>query len=169
MVLRAVGLLDVTVGVVGKRSCGTEREELVKRLESIVTPIVEEQGVELVELQIVGATRRPIVRLYIDRPGGVTMDECATVSRRLSLELDAVDLIETSYTLEVSSPGLDRPLVSAADFNRRRGSEVRVRVKGRKKTMDGTILSADGNLVLQTATGRAEIDFNDVEKGLLKF
>lgn len=135
----------------------------------MVEPIVGDQGTELVELQLAGAARRPIVRVFIDRRGGVTMDECAAVSRRLSLELDAVELIETSYTLEVSSPGLDRPLISPADFNRRQGSEVRVRIKGQKKTMDGTIISADGNLILQTATGRAEIDFNDVEKGLLKF
>ena len=123
----------------------------------------------MVELEVVGAVWRPIVRVYIDRPGGITMEECAMVSRQVSLELDAADIIETNYTLEVSSPGLDRPLISAADFSRRRGSKVRVCIKGRKKTKDGTIISADGKLVLQTATGRAEIDFNDVERGLLKF
>jgi ribosome maturation factor RimP len=135
----------------------------------MINLVIDDQGVELVELQIVGAVWLPIVRVYIDRPGGVTMEECATVSRRVSLELDAADIIETSYTLEVSSPGLDRPLISAADFNRRRGSKVRVCIKSQKKTKDGTIVSADGKLVLQTATGRAEIDFNDVERGLLEF
>ncbi len=149
--------------------CKTEREELIQRLTTVVNPIVGEHGVELVELQVAGRPRRPILRLFIDRIGGVTMDDCAAVSRRCSLELDSVDIINSSYTLEVSSPGLDRPLKTPADFNRRQGNKVQVRVKGSKDMIDGTIVSADGQLIIDTPTGRREIIFDDVESGLLKF
>ena len=156
-------------GLGSSRGAYTEREELVRRLTELVAPIVDESGVELIELQVAGRLHRPTVRIFIDKPGGVTMDDCATASRRFALELDAVDMIQTSYTLEVSSPGLDRPLITPADFNRRRGRDVRVRIKNRKSTIDGTIVSADGHLVLDTPAGRQEIAFDDVEKGLLKF
>jgi ribosome maturation factor RimP len=153
----------------GKRGVCTEREELISRLTSLVTPIIGEFGVELVELQVIGRMQRPILRVFVDKIGGVTMDDCAVVSRRLALELDTVDIIETSYTLEVSSPGLDRPLLTPADFHRREGKEVRLRIKGCKKTIDGTIVSADGRLILDTPAGRQEFAFAEVEQGLLKF
>lgn len=147
----------------------TEREELINRLTSLTTPIVGEFGVTLVDVQLAGRSQRPILRVFIDKVGGVTMDDCAAVSRRLALELDTVDIIEASYTLEVSSPGLDRPLVTPADFHRRQGRDVRLRIKGHKKTVDGTIVSADGHLILDTPAGRQEFAFEEVERGLLKF
>jgi len=147
----------------------TEREDLIKRLTELVTPIINDRGLELVEMQVAGGFRRPIVRVFIDREDRVTIDDCTAVSRRFALELDQAEVIETSYTLEVSSPGLDRPLVRPADFNRRRGCAVRVCLKDVKKPVTGTIVSADGELVLQTDTGHTKIAFDRVEKGLLEF
>jgi len=130
---------------------------------------LDDCGLELIEMRVSGRIQQPIIRAFIDRVGGVTVDDCSAVSRRLALELDNADVIRTSYTLEVSSPGLDRPLVTLGDFNRRRGCEVRVGLKGVKKQVVGTIVSADRKLVLQTPTGQTEIAFDKVEKGLLKF
>ena len=146
-----------------------EQEELIGRLTALISPILHDLGLELVEVQLAGGVRYRIVRAYIDKPDGVTIDDCTAVSRRFSLELDNAELIDGSYTLEVSSPGLDRPLVTPANFERRRGYEVRVRLKDIKKPVVGTILSANGELVLKTATGLTEIDFEKVEQGRLMF
>lgn len=151
-----------------RRAC-TEREELIKRLTELITPIIDDRGLELVDIQVAGGSRRPIVRVFIDQESGVTVDDCSAVSRRFGLELDQAEVIETSYTLEVSSPGLDRPLTKPTDFNRRRGCAVCVCLKDVEKPVTGTIVSADEELVLQTDAGRTKIAFNQVEKGLLEF
>jgi ribosome maturation factor RimP len=130
---------------------------------------LDDLGVELVEIAVVGAKSHPIIRAYIYKPGGVTIDDCTAVSRPFSLELDAADLFESSYTLEVSSPGLDRPLVTPDDFRRRHGFQVRVCLKNKKEPIVGTIHSTDGDLVLQTPEGEMKIGFDSVEEGLLEF
>ncbi len=142
---------------------------MIERLSALVLPITGDLSLDLVEIQIVGNARNPIVRAFIDRRGGVTIDDCTAVSQRLSLELDVADLFEASYTLEVSSPGLDRPLVSLADFARREGYEVKVFLKDEKKPVKGKIKSADGTLTLETTAGENEIAFDRVEKGLLVY
>ena len=90
-------------------------------------PIVEEHGFELVDVEYVkeGGTR--YLRAYIDKPGGINVDDCEVVSRRLSDILDEKDYIEEAYILEVSSPGLGRPLKKEKDFKRSLGEEVDVR------------------------------------------
>jgi len=135
----------------------------------LIQPILEERGVELVEMAIVGGERNPIVRVYIDRLGGVGIDDCTAVARPFSLELDAADLFETSYTMEVSSAGLDRPLVTPDDFRRKHGLLVRVMLKDTKEPIVGTIDSTNGKLVIRTADGEAKIAYDSVEKGLLEF
>lgn len=152
-----------------KRRTRTERKELIERLSELIRPILDEHGVELVEMAVVGAKSHPIIRAYIDKPGGVTIDDCTAVSRPFSLELDATDLFESSYTLEVSSPGLDRPLVTPRDFQRWLGFQVQVCLKNTKEAIVGTIQSADGDLVLQTPEGEKKIGFDSVEQGLLEF
>ena len=98
--------------------CGGMRETLLKILE----PVVNGLGYELVELEFQGK----LLRLYIDQPQGVTLDDCEKVSRQLSAVLDVADPIPGAYTLEVSSPGLDRPLRKPADFAARTGQRARV-------------------------------------------
>jgi ribosome maturation factor RimP len=91
-----------------------------------VRPLVEEEGLEMVELQFSPAGAASVLRVFVDRAGGVNLGQCATVSRKLGDFLDTEDLIPTRYTLEVSSPGLERPLATAADFRRKIGEKLRI-------------------------------------------
>ncbi len=98
-------------------------------LQQKLLPLVREEGLELVELEFTGKLPHLVLRVYVDKAGGVDVEECARLSRRLSDFLDTEDLIERSYTLEVSSPGLDRPLISLGDFRRKTGEKVRLYLK----------------------------------------
>ena len=114
---------------------------------------IEELGFELVELERAGSKSRPILRVRIDRPdsepgSGVTVDDCARVSRALEAYLDEGVVAGGRYTLEVSSPGVERPLVRDRDFERFRGQRVAVKgfapLRGREKRLEGELLGLDG-------------------------
>ena len=98
-----------------------------QKTEEILLPIVEEYGFELVDVEYVKEGSNWYLRAYIDKPGGIGVNDCEAVSRRLSDILDEKDYIEDSYILEVSSPGLGRPLKKEKDFARSLGEEVEVR------------------------------------------
>jgi ribosome maturation factor RimP len=100
--------------------------EVAERVEFLLRGAVEEQGMELVCVQYLAQQRSPLLRVYIDKPGGVTLEDCQTVSRQASVLLDVEDLISARYVLEVSSPGLDRPLFRVDDYLRFSGREVRL-------------------------------------------
>ncbi|HPS77320.1 MAG TPA: ribosome maturation factor RimP [Thermoanaerobaculaceae bacterium] len=123
-------------------------EELTTRLERLAAA----EGLELVHVEIVGTARKPVVRLFIDRePGGVTLDDCENVSRQASALLDAYDPMPGAFTLEVSSPGLDRKLYSERDWVRFAGQAVRVRMRpGWKgtRTLDGVIVGLQGDVAV---------------------
>jgi ribosome maturation factor RimP len=117
-------------------------------LENRVKPLVEEENSELVELEFFEAGRASVLRIYVDRPGGVTVDQCASLSRKIGDFLDTEDLIPGRYTLQVSSPGLDRPLVCGADFKRKIGEKVRLLVKqkvGGRMELVGKIKDFEGD------------------------
>src|SRR4051812_30024644 len=97
------------------------------RLRGLLLPGVEALGFELVDAELVGGGGNPTLRVYIDNPHGITVDDCAAVSRQISAILDMEDPIAGSYTLEVSSPGLDRPLVTVEDYRKRVGETVKVK------------------------------------------
>lgn len=103
----------------------------------MLLPVVEGAGYELVDLRILAEGGRTILRLMADRPGGITLDECARLSREVSPHLDVADVVPYAYNLEVSSPGLRRPLKKAADFVRFAGEKVEVTtlalIEGRKR------------------------------------
>jgi ribosome maturation factor RimP len=103
--------------------------ELKESLKRKLLPLIEEEGLELVELEFTGKLPHSVLRVYVDQAGGIDVEECARLSRKLSDFLDTEDLIEKSYTLEVSSPGLDRPLFSLGDFKRKTGEKVRLYLK----------------------------------------
>ncbi|HEX9428175.1 MAG TPA: ribosome maturation factor RimP [Candidatus Polarisedimenticolia bacterium] len=100
--------------------------EALERIRAIATPILEFAGMELVHLEMKRDAGGWILRLYIDKEAGVTLDDCSRISRQLSAQLDLEDPIPQRYTLEVSSPGLDRPLVTEKDFSRFAGRRVRL-------------------------------------------
>ena len=105
----------------------SKREIYEQKTEAILMPIVEEHGFELVDVEYVKEGGTWYLRAYIDKPGGINVDDCEVVSRRLSDILDEKDYIEEAYILEVSSPGLGRPLKKEKDFKRSLGEEVDVR------------------------------------------
>ena len=105
----------------------SRREEYEKRAEELLAPIVELNGFELVDVEYVKEAGNWYLRGYIDKPGGIAVDDCEAVSRRFSDILDEKDYIEDSYIFEVSSPGLGRPLKKEKDFKRNLGEEVEIR------------------------------------------
>lgn len=141
-------------------------------LENILEPTLAGLGFELVDLQL--SNRGRFLRVFMDKPGGITLDDCANVSRHLSrlLEVEGVDYDR----MEVSSPGLDRPLKKAADFARFAGSRVEMKMRvadaeGRRR-YSGLLLGAEGNVVKVRVDGDADgrevaLDVNDMDKARL--
>lgn len=128
----------------------SKREVYEQKTEEILTPIVEEYGFELVDVEYVKEGSTWYLRSYIDKPGGISIDDCEMVSRRLSDILDAQDYIEDSYIMEVSSPGLGRPLKKEKDFKRSLGKEVEIRTYRmieKQKEFTGILKSYDENSV----------------------
>ena len=105
----------------------SRKEEYEQKAEAMLTPIVESNGFELVDVEYVKEAGTWYLRGYIDKPGGITVNDCETVSRAFSDKLDEDDFIEESYIMEISSPGLDRPLKKEKDFARSIGEEVEIR------------------------------------------
>lgn len=97
------------------------------RIREIIERVTERDGLELVHAEMAGG-RNPTLRVYIDKPGGVNIDDCTAISERLSLILDVEDLIPHQYTLEVASPGLDRGLYKEADYERFAGLPCHVKM-----------------------------------------
>lgn len=128
---------------------GVARTALLERLTEIAERVAEYYGVEVVEVGHFPG-KYQTVRLLIDKKGGVTLDDCTAVSRRLSADLDIDDVIPGRYTLEVSSPGLDRPLKTPADFRRKIGESVTLKFKddeGKRKSAKGIIAKVNDQTV----------------------
>ena len=129
-----------------------------QQTEKLLAPILAEFSFELVDVEYVKEGGTWFLRAYIDKPGGITIDDCEAVSRRLSDELDAKDFIEEAYVLEVSSPGLGRKLKKDRDFERSIGKDVDVRlfraVDGEKE-FSGTLRAWDADTVTLETDGEA--------------
>ena len=134
--------------------------------------IATSEGLDVVETQWKGGSRGGTLRVFIDKPAGITHADCELVSHQLSAVLDVEDLIPASYRLEVSSPGLDRKLSKLADYSRYEGRKARLRVRGilgRARQMTGRIEGSSAVAVrLRTASGESvEIPFGDIEHARL--
>lgn len=144
-----------------------------ERLQGLLEPVVTGLGYEWVGLEFLSAGARSTLRVYIDLDGGITVDDCERVSRQVSAVLDVEDVIRGQYTLEVSSPGLDRPLFTPEHFRRFAGSEVRLQlrelVQGRRK-LDGRLVGIDaGDEVTVLADGAEyRIPLANIAKARLK-
>jgi ribosome maturation factor RimP len=133
------------------------KENIAEMVFEIAYPVIEEHGFELVDVEYVREGSNWYLRVFIDKPGGITIDDCQTVSEKLSEKIDRADLIGQSYFFEVSSPGLDRPLKKDGDFERYKGETVELRVykpiNGRKDfegTLEGLI---DGKICITDEKG----------------
>lgn len=128
----------------------SRREDYEQQTEKLLTPIITEYGFELVDVEYVKEAGTWYLRAYIDKPGGITVDDCEAVSRRFSDILDEKDYIEDSYIFEVSSPGLGRPLKKEKDFQRNLGEEVEIRTYraiNRRKEFVGILKGYDKETV----------------------
>ena len=105
----------------------SRRETYDKQAEELLAPIVDSKGFELVDVEYVKEGGTWYLRGYIDKPGGITVNDCEAVSREFSEKLDEKDFIEDSYIMEISSPGLDRPLKKEKDYQRSLGRLIEVR------------------------------------------
>ncbi len=103
-------------------------DEIYERIREVVTPILNSMGLELVEVEVSGQGRRSQLRIFIDKAGGVTLADCEHANRFIGHALDVADPFPNAYTLEVSSPGLDRPLRHPEDYQRYRGRLIRVKL-----------------------------------------
>ncbi len=129
----------------------TKREEYEQRTEALLLPIMERTGFELVDVEYVKEGSNYYLRAYIDKEGGITIDDCEMVSRELSDLLDAEDFIPEAYFLEVSSPGLGRQLKKEKDFRRSLGEEVEVKLYKpieKKKEFEGVLESFDSETIV---------------------
>ena len=137
---------------------GQRTVETVERVRALAEPILTDRGLELVEVEFQRETRGWILRLYIDRPGGVTLDDCQKVSEELGDHLDVADVIHHPYDLEVSSPGLNRPLTRDADFVRFAGKAARIvtrdPIEGQRNFHGRLGGLVDGAVLLTLADGR---------------
>jgi len=139
----------------------------VRRIREVIAPVLERASVELVDLRMLPQKGRRVLRLYIDKPGGVDLHDCTTISREVSVQLDVHDLIPGRYTLEVSSPGLDRPLRTAPDFERNVGRTLKVTVRdsdGVQHQQNGELLACEENrIVLDVKGEKVSIPFGDIQ------
>jgi ribosome maturation factor RimP len=125
-------------------------------LKQLLEPTVQGLGYELFGIELLGSRRQRLLRIYIDREDGIDVEDCARVSQQVSALLDVEDPIGDSYTLEVSSPGLDRPLFEAEHFERFAGEQVRLQLdgllEGRRKIL-GRLLGVQDDQVMVQVDG----------------
>lgn len=149
----------------------TKREMYEKNTEEILLPMMEELGFELVDVEYVKEGSTWYLRAYIDKPGGINIDDCETVSRRLSDILDEKDYIDEAYILEVSSPGLGRPLKKEKDYKRSLGEEVEIRTYrmiDRQKEFTGILKAYDEKTVTIEPDGGTLLTFDKSDIALIR-
>lgn len=142
------------------------------RVTDMITPLLEGESLELVDVEYKKEGAGWYLRVFIDKPGGVRLADCEKASALISSELDKHDIIPHQYYLEVSSPGVERPLRKPEDFIRFRGSEIVLRTATKfegSKNFQGTIVDyADDQVVLETANGLIEIPHVLISRARLK-
>ena len=130
---------------------------VARKVLAVCEPVLSGLGYDCVHLEVVGGRGKSTVRVFIDQPGGVTISDCASASRELGVVLDVEDVIEGAYVLEVSSPGLDRPLGRLEDFLQYAGQEARVQLRAQadgRKAFTGTIVDVEDDTVIMLVDGQ---------------
>lgn len=144
------------------RSKAMGKQTVNEKISEAAAAVAEKNHLELVQAQVVGASKNLTIRVFIDKQGGVTHEDCTLVSRQLEAILDAEDFIPSAYLLEVSSPGLERELYSLQDFRRFAGSLAKVKTSTAidgQKNFRGRIVAVEGE----------EIVFDDKTNGTVQF
>ena len=143
------------------------------RVQAIAERVAIDHGLELVHAEVAGPDNKPIVRIFIDKPNGVTHQDCSEVSLHVGTVLDVEDFIHASYTLEVSSPGIERGLYKLQDYERFAGSLAKMRTRkplNGQRNFRGRLLGIDGEDVLfeDRTSGRVTIPFEIIAKANLE-
>ncbi|MDW2797370.1 ribosome maturation factor RimP [Clostridium boliviensis] len=148
-----------------------KREEYEAKTESFLMPLVKENDFELVDVEYVKEAGNWYLRAYIDKEGGITVDDCEIISRKLGDWLDEKDFIADSYILEVSSPGLGRPLKKDKDYDRSIGKDVDIKLYkplNKQKDFTGTLISYDKDTVTIAQEDGTELTLNRPEIALIR-
>ena len=161
--------------LLGKRTSGVEMAEnsIAQRVRAIAEQVAIDHGTELVHIEVAGPENKPIVRVFIDKPQGVTHADCSEMSLHLGTVLDVEDFIHASYTLEVSSPGLERGLYKRADYERFAGSDAKMKTRqpiDGQRNFRGRLLGVDGSDVLfdDRTNGKVRIPLDIITKANLE-
>ncbi len=146
--------------------------ELKSSIIELLSPVLDREGFEFVDVEIQGEGRAKTVRLLIHKSGGITVKDCQNVSRTVQPILEVHGLIDGEATLEVASPGIDRPLVTEADFRRNAGRAVQIEtasVTGESRQLSGTVLAVkDGTLRLDESGKTTELQISTIIRAQLK-
>ena len=149
-------------------------EDIQEEITKLAEPLLLHEGLELVDVEYRMESGQWVVRVFIDKEGGVTLGDCAKVSRELGNLLDIKDIIIHEYNLEVSSPGLDRPLVKEVDFLKNKGKKVKIRVGeriGDRRNFTGVLEGIDeDDVILEGEQGEKwRIPFANINKARLVY
>jgi ribosome maturation factor RimP len=139
-------------------------------LEALVAPVVEAAGLDLVDVELRREEKRRVLRVTVDREGGLDLDTIAEVSERVSRRLDVEGFDPGPYSLEVSSPGVERPLRRPSDFAGRVGQHVRIRVESEagRETLTGTLVAAgEETATIDTPSGERTVRYEDISSARL--
>ena len=152
----------------------SESKRIVNEVSHFVEPLLHSWGLELVDVEFVFETGRWVLRIYMDKEGGVTLDDCAEVSRELGDLIDAEDIIDFPYVLEVSSPGLNRPLKKERDFVHSIGKLAKVTMVqpvDNRRNFTGRLSDVKAGIVRLSLDDShlVELPLKDVEKARLKY
>jgi len=148
-----------------------------ENIAALIEPVLEREGIELVDMECSRMGSRWLIRIYLDREGGITLQDCADMSRLIGDILDVNDIPPGPYNLEISSPGLDRPLTRDADFVRFKGSKVKIRLKEKvegsrnfKGILTDYITEGDSRIVVLESDGKVyRLPKDEILKANLEF
>lgn len=149
------------------------RQAIVSKVEEIAHRVGRSEGIEIVEVELKGGGRHQVLRISIDKPEGVSHADCELVSHQVGAILDVEDVVPGSYTLEVTSPGVERKLLKPADYERFQGKRVKVVLRepvDNRRHWEGALAGLrDGVVELETDNGPVRIRLDQVERANLKF
>ena len=145
----------------------------ITKVTELVSPVLDEMGFELVDIEYLSQYGRWVLRIYADKEGGITLDECARVSREVGNLMDVKDVLPHEYVLEVSSPGLNRPLKKEKDFERAIGKKVKIQmvapISGRRRFTGYLKEVMQGNVYLEIDNNLFTLSRKDIEKANLVY
>lgn len=150
----------------------TSEQNIISNVKELLEPILIENGLELFDIEYMGSSRKGVLRVYIDKEDGVTIDDCTKISRELGNLLDVHEVVPGSYTLEISSPGLTRPLRKPSDYTRFKGKTVKIKtiedIDDRKIFKGKLVDFVNDTVSLETKGINYLIPYNKIEKANLE-